>query len=129
MQFLRLQWGKVAEDHLYEDSYKLVVELQQRLSHEETVRIHGDRHRVGTASATQWCLQALEECEDRRVDLLLLHHLAQGPCQPPSNGSTSMRGNERATIKAHPATPHHPRPYGNRISPGRMESPSNGLVY
>ncbi len=40
MQFLRLQWGKVAEDHLYEDTYKLVDELQQRLSHEETVRIH-----------------------------------------------------------------------------------------
>jgi hypothetical protein len=28
----------------------------------------------------------------------------------------------RATIKAHPATPHHTRPYGNGISPGRMES-------
>src|SRR6266567_2165829 len=40
MQFLRLQWRKVAEDHLYEDTYKLVNELQQRLSHEETVRIH-----------------------------------------------------------------------------------------
>ncbi len=39
MQFLRLRWGKIAEDHLYEDTYKLVVELQQRLSHEETVSL------------------------------------------------------------------------------------------
>src|SRR5229473_4124055 len=39
MQFLRLRWGKVVEDHLYEDTYKLVVHLQQRLSHEESVRI------------------------------------------------------------------------------------------
>ncbi len=42
-------------------------------------------------------------------------------------GSTSMRGNERATIKAHPATPHLPRPYGNGIppewdSPGGIEN-------
>src|SRR5260370_28716325 len=35
MQFLRLRWGKVVEDHLYEDTYKLVNELQQRLSREE----------------------------------------------------------------------------------------------
>jgi len=40
MQFLRLRWGKVVEDHLYEDTYKLIVELQQRLNHEETVTIH-----------------------------------------------------------------------------------------
>jgi hypothetical protein len=33
-------------------------------------------------------------------------------------GSTSIRGNGRATIKAHPATPHHPRPYGNRVPTG-----------
>jgi hypothetical protein len=33
-----------------------------------------------------------------------------------------VRGGRRATIKAHPATPHHPRPYGKGISPGRMES-------
>ena len=39
MQFLRLRWGKVVEDHLYEDTYKLVNELQQRLSREETDRI------------------------------------------------------------------------------------------
>src|SRR6266446_745272 len=31
-------------------------------------------------------------------------------------------GGRRATIKAHPATPHHPRPYGKGISPTRMES-------
>ncbi len=37
-------------------------------------------------------------------------------------GSTSIRGNGRATIKAHSATPHHTRPYGSRISPARMES-------
>jgi ketosteroid isomerase-like protein len=36
MQFSRLRWGKVVEDHLYEDTYKLAVELQQRLSREET---------------------------------------------------------------------------------------------
>jgi ketosteroid isomerase-like protein len=30
MQFLRLQWGQVVEDQLYEDTYKLVGELQQR---------------------------------------------------------------------------------------------------
>ena len=39
MQFLRLRWGKVVEDHLYEDTYKLANELQQRRSHEETVTI------------------------------------------------------------------------------------------
>jgi ketosteroid isomerase-like protein len=39
MQFLHLRWGKVVEDHLYEDTYKLVNELQQRLSREETDRI------------------------------------------------------------------------------------------
>src|SRR6266851_231318 len=39
MQFLRLRWGKVVEDHLYEDTYKLVNELQQRLSREEIDRI------------------------------------------------------------------------------------------
>ena len=31
MQFLRLQWGKVVEDQLYEDTYKLAEELQQRI--------------------------------------------------------------------------------------------------
>src|SRR6266478_6794304 len=31
-------------------------------------------------------------------------------------------GGRRATIKAHPTTPHRPRPYGKGISPGRMES-------
>jgi ketosteroid isomerase-like protein len=36
MQFLRLRWGKVVEDHLYEDTYKLADELQQRLRCEET---------------------------------------------------------------------------------------------
>src|SRR6266571_9351510 len=36
MQFLHLQWGKVVEDHLYEDTYKLNIELQRRLSREET---------------------------------------------------------------------------------------------
>jgi hypothetical protein len=36
MQFLRLRWGKVIEDRLYEDTYKLADELQQRLSRKET---------------------------------------------------------------------------------------------
>ncbi len=36
MQFLRLRWGRVVEDHLCEDTYKLVGELQERLSREET---------------------------------------------------------------------------------------------
>ena len=36
IQFLRLHWGKVVEDRLHEDTYKLVVELQERLSNEET---------------------------------------------------------------------------------------------
>jgi hypothetical protein len=36
MQFLRLRWGKVVEDRLHEDTYKLVIELQKRLSNEET---------------------------------------------------------------------------------------------
>jgi hypothetical protein len=49
-----------------------------------------------------------------------------GPHQ--QQGSTSMRGNERATIKALPATPHHPRPYGNRISPRRMESGNSRML-
>ncbi len=33
------------------------------------------------------------------------------------DGSTFIRGNERATIKVHPATPHLPRPYGKGIPP------------
>jgi ketosteroid isomerase-like protein len=35
MQFLRLRWGKVVEDRLHEDTYKLANELQERqeLSH------------------------------------------------------------------------------------------------
>ena len=37
-------------------------------------------------------------------------------------------GGQRATIKAHPATPHHPRPYGKGISPERMESPQANLL-
>jgi ketosteroid isomerase-like protein len=36
MQFLRLHWGKVVEDRLHEDTYKLVIELQKRLDSEET---------------------------------------------------------------------------------------------
>jgi hypothetical protein len=36
MQFLRLRWGKVVEDRLHEDTYKLVIELQKRLGNEET---------------------------------------------------------------------------------------------
>ena len=35
MQFLRLRWGKVVEDHLNEDTYKLNIELQKRLGNEE----------------------------------------------------------------------------------------------
>ena len=37
MQFLHLRWGKVVEDRLYEDTYKLAGELQERLSRKETV--------------------------------------------------------------------------------------------
>ena len=36
MQFLRLRWGKVVEDRLHEDTYKLVIELQKRLGNEGT---------------------------------------------------------------------------------------------
>lgn len=32
MQFVRLQWGRVVEDRLYEDAHRLEQELQQRLS-------------------------------------------------------------------------------------------------
>jgi ketosteroid isomerase-like protein len=35
MQFLRLRWGKVTEDRLHEDTYKLVIELQKRLKNDE----------------------------------------------------------------------------------------------
>ena len=35
MQFLRLKWGRVIEDQLYEDTYKLFGELQQRLHQNE----------------------------------------------------------------------------------------------
>ncbi len=37
-------------------------------------------------------------------------------------------GGLRATIKAHPTTPHHPRPYGKGSSPGKMESQNASLV-
>jgi ketosteroid isomerase-like protein len=37
VQFLRLHWGKVVEDRLHEDTYKLVNELQMRLSQVEQV--------------------------------------------------------------------------------------------
>ncbi len=30
MQFVRLRWGKVVEDRLHEDTYKLANELQER---------------------------------------------------------------------------------------------------
>lgn len=36
MQFLRIRWGKVIEDRVYEDTYKLFLEWQKRLSNEET---------------------------------------------------------------------------------------------
>jgi hypothetical protein len=29
MQFVRLRWGKVVEDRLHEDTYKLANELQE----------------------------------------------------------------------------------------------------
>jgi len=35
LQFLRLRWGKVVEDRLYEDTYKLFIEGQKRLGDEE----------------------------------------------------------------------------------------------
>jgi hypothetical protein len=37
------------------------------------------------------------------------------------------REGRRATIKAHPATPNRPRPYGKGFSPARMKSP--GATY
>jgi len=37
MQFLRLRWGKVVEVRLHEDTYKLVNELQERLSQVDQV--------------------------------------------------------------------------------------------
>jgi ketosteroid isomerase-like protein len=36
MQFLRLSWGRVLEDRLYEDTEKLAHELQHRLNREKT---------------------------------------------------------------------------------------------
>lgn len=36
MQFLRLRWGKVVEDRLQEDTYKLAIELQKPLRDEGT---------------------------------------------------------------------------------------------
>jgi len=41
MQFLHIRWGKIVEDHLFEDTYKLFVELQQRLDRDETNSIEG----------------------------------------------------------------------------------------
>ncbi len=35
VQFLRLRWGQVVEDRLYEDTFKLDHELRQRLSQRE----------------------------------------------------------------------------------------------
>ena len=35
MQFLRLRWGKVVEDRVCEDTYKLALELQKRLGNKE----------------------------------------------------------------------------------------------
>jgi hypothetical protein len=35
----------------------------------------------------------------------------------------------RATIKAHPATPHRSSPYGNGISPEGMESPCEASLF
>jgi hypothetical protein len=40
-------------------------------------------------------------------------------------GSPSFRG---ATIKAHPATPHRPRPYGKGCSPPGMKSPQLSML-
>jgi ketosteroid isomerase-like protein len=39
MQFVRLRWGKVIEDRLHEDTYKLAAELQKRLKNEETEEV------------------------------------------------------------------------------------------
>ena len=36
MQFMHLRWGKVVEDRLIEDTYKLSIELQQRLNRDGT---------------------------------------------------------------------------------------------
>ncbi|GHO90542.1 hypothetical protein KSF_005900 [Reticulibacter mediterranei] len=40
VQFLRLRWGQVVEDRLYEDTFKLDRELQQRLSQKEGAEAH-----------------------------------------------------------------------------------------
>jgi len=45
-----------------------------------------------------------------------------------STGSPSMNGNEQATIKAHPATSCHPRPYGNGTSSVRVKSLSTSTT-
>ena len=52
-----------------------------------------------------------------------------------SQVGNDSEGNERAylsprqgPIKALPATPRHPRPYGDPISPGRMASPTGTLL-
>jgi len=37
MQFLRLRWGKVVEDRLHEDTYKLVNELEECMNQVEQV--------------------------------------------------------------------------------------------
>ncbi len=42
MQFLRLRWGKVVEDHVFEDTYKLAGELEERLSHKKEA--HNDEY-------------------------------------------------------------------------------------
>ena len=46
----------------------------------------------------------------------------------PQNTDLHPVGGRRATIKAHPATPHHPRPYGKGTFPARMESPEYLLI-
>ncbi|SRR6266516_1298366 len=45
--------------------------------------------------------------------------------KPVSSGSTPVREDWQATIQAHTATPHPPRPYKNRISSGKMKSLSS----
>ncbi len=40
MQFVRLRWGRVVEDRLYEDTHKLEQELQKRLRVQEAGEAH-----------------------------------------------------------------------------------------
>ena len=66
----------------------------------------------------------LIENPTRVAEIFVCETSMPGELASPQPSPRSGEGAEgrRATIKAHPATPHHLRPYGRDISPGRMES-------